>query len=505
MNKKKDERVKFIAVLDVGKSNKKLCVFDQNLRLIESMFASFDDYSVDGSLLMPVKETSEWFLDGLKTVASKYPIGVISIATYGSAFVCINSEGELAVPTLSPYLNEPLDDFYSRFYKALGNEKDLHINTATPPIPGLGNLAKGIYYVKEKFPAEFALVDTFLPLPQYYGFLLTGKKGIDYTCLGCHSYLWDYNHLKMSTMVDKLGIRDKLPHKVSRPWDVLGMVSENIVRRTGLDPSTIVTVGIHDSNASLLPHLIKEKGPFILNSTGTVFVAMRPGKITGIGHDDLGKVIYYNMSALGKPVKTSMFLGGLEFDIYKDLLLPNQGSSLPQFNRKLCERVLKEKRYFILPSLIPFGMFPDSPARAVQDGKTFTFGDIASGTKPEFFSNVEEAFVALNVSLAYQTKFLLNAAGYHKGDLILVEGGFRKNDTYMAALASLFPECEVDKTNLEEATSFGVAMIGLCALENIQPADLEDRFEIEKQRMDMEPLKGIDEYSKDLTALIRKN
>ena len=42
-------------------------------------------------------------------------------------------------------------------------------------------------------------------------------------------------------------------------------------------PGTPVLTGIHDSNASLLPHLIDRKPPFAVVSTGTWVIAMAIG------------------------------------------------------------------------------------------------------------------------------------------------------------------------------------------------------------------------------------
>ena len=62
-----------------------------------------------------------------------------------------------------------------------------------------------------------------------------------------------------------------MPFPLRDSWDVLGKLKPELARRCGLSSEVIVTMGIHDSNASLLPHLAKRKGrDFILNSTGYV-------------------------------------------------------------------------------------------------------------------------------------------------------------------------------------------------------------------------------------------
>lgn len=66
--------------------------------------------------------------------------------------------------------------------------------------------------------------------------------------------------------------------------------------------------GIHDSNASLVPHLIAQTAPFTVLSTGTWFIAM------AIGGDetvlDESKNTLINVNAFGDPVPSALFMGG---------------------------------------------------------------------------------------------------------------------------------------------------------------------------------------------------
>jgi len=106
-----------------------------------------------------------------------------------------------------------------------------------------------------------------------------------------------------------LGIRDRLPHPIRQAWEVLGQISPSVARRTGLSTDTIVTLGIHDSNASILPHLsVKGSHDFVLNSTGTWCVLMHPVDHYGFEPDELGKVVFFNRSAWNTPIKTAIFL-----------------------------------------------------------------------------------------------------------------------------------------------------------------------------------------------------
>lgn len=483
-----------IVVFDVGKTNKKLLVFDHDLRQIHSVYQTFEEKQQEGISSEMVEEASAWLMENLKLIASRHDIGAVSIAAHGASFACLDGGGNLTMPVMA-YTTDPGEAFHEEFYRLFGSADELHVSTATPNMPGLACMAKGIYYARKRFPAAFSATTAILNLPQYYGFLLTGRKGVENTYLGSHTYLWDFKNQQYGPLVDKMGIRGLLPSKVQRPWDVLGTISPEISRKTGLPESTVVTLGIHDSNASLLPYLVKADKPFILNSTGTVCVAMRPGKSADISPTEMGKVVFYNQSAFSDPVRTTIFLGGLEFDVYTGQLLSRHGARpFPSFNAPLCESILRDRHEFLLPSIVPFGIFPGSRARVIEQGSTFAFGDIMGGKTPALFDDFERSYAVINLSLAIQSRVAMEKAGMQKGDLLYVEGGFHKNDVYTTLLASMFPESRVMLSGMEEATAFGAALLAKSALEEKNPRELGSQFEIGLRAIQGHSLKGLDEY-----------
>jgi len=491
-----------ICVFDVGKTNKKLLVFDEALRIIDSVYETFDAAEKDALYVEATEATADWLLASLQSLTSRHDIGVISIAAHGATFACLDRCDQLALPVLS-YTSDPGPNFHQEFQTRFGDPRSFQSRMNTPDIPGLGCMAKGIYFVQTRFPEQFANTRALLPLPQYYGFLLTGRKGIEHTYLANHTGLWNFHDGAWSDVAVALGVIDLFPPVISKPWDVLGCVNPAVADKTGLRPDTVVTVGIHDSNASLLPYLIKTKGDFVLNSTGSVCVAMHPTDTVHLSEDELGKVVFYNLSAFLQPVKTSIFLAGIEFDTYMGLLKSRHGDQpYPALDLALLEDVLTTGREFLLPSLVPFGMFPDSPARAVEDSATYSLMEMFGGKTPSFFNNFDRAYTVLNLSLAIQTQVALERAGWEDGTEIFVEGGFRKNEVYTRILASLFPNARTTLTNLEEATAFGAALIGKAARENCSPELLGNLFEIEKKPVVPLNLRSLEAYRGEFFRLV---
>lgn len=488
---------RFVAVIDIGKTNKKIHVYDESLGLVDSRSRSFESVEQDGVPWIPSGEVEEWLLDNLSALGSRYDIGMISITTHGATFACVDESGELAIPIID-YTHEPGDAFHDEFYERCGSRTDLQRETATLVLPALVNVAQGVYFLQKTRPDEWSRVKHILFYPQYLAFRLTGRIAADFTYVACHTYLFDFQAMGYSAVADRLEIRGLLPPSIEDAGTILGRLDPAIAGRTGLSPTTPVTLGVHDSNSSLLPYLLKKTGEdFIVNSTGTWCVAMHPEERVVFAEEEIGKAVFYNMSALRKPVKTSILMGGLEFDTYTSVLKRRFGlREFPDFDPKIYRDVVQQAREFILPAVVRgTGQFPDSVARVIDHDESFLLEEIQSGTRvPELFSNARRALAVLNLSLAIQTITALERVGLAPGVTVYTEGGFRSNRDYNALLATLAPESVFKLSGIAEATSFGAALLGRAALEGRPSAELGRHFEIEEERVTGIEVPGLKAY-----------
>jgi sugar (pentulose or hexulose) kinase len=492
------------AVFDVGKTNKKLIIFDDDLQELDASYHHFESADRGDYAEEPLHEIESWFLQELKRFAAEYDIQAVAVTTHGAAFVCLDEDGRPCTPVID-YTTEPGEDFHREFYREAGGRDELQIETATLELKALVNPAKGIYFLKQRFPERFKKTRHILFLPQYFSYLLTGEIAADYTYAGCHTYLWNFTRNEWSSAADKLGIRTLLPRRVMKPWEVLGTVKEELAAELSLSPGCIVTPGIHDSNASLLPYLVDTKEDFVLNSTGTWCVAMHPMEKVFFTDDEIGKAVFYNISAFGTPVKTSLVMGGPEFDAYTALLKELHGERpFPDYHRAVYEEVIREKNCFILPGVVEgMGQFPGSKPRAVENEKVFSLSELQSGQRvPQFFRDYEKAYAVLNLSLAIQTKPALERVGLSDGLSVFTEGGFRNNPDYNALLCALFPDAVFHLSDIKEATSFGAGMTAKIAREGSAPEELSDIISIEKKKIIKERFDGLSAYVDKFESLV---
>jgi sugar (pentulose or hexulose) kinase len=489
----------FVAVIDIGKTNKKVHIYTPELELVDSRSTTMESEVRDGIPWVASEALEAWILETLSALSSRYEIAAISVATHGATFALVDDSGELSIPIVD-YTYEPGETFHDDFYELAGDPVELQQETATLVLGALINVAQGVKFLQEYAPEAFSKTKHLLFYPQYFGYRLTGNVGADYTYAGCHTYLFDLEHKRYSEVADKLGIRELLPEQIKRPNEVLGRIDPEIAARTGLSPETIVTLGIHDSNASLIPYLIKRPDEdLIVNSTGTWCVAMHPEEQIRFDQDELGKAVFYNMNAFAKPVKTSILMGGLEFETYTTILRERFGlKDFPAFDPDLYRSIIKERAEFILPAVVQgTGQFPDSEPRIVDHGTVFSLAGVQTGDAvPELFSNTRRAYAVLNLSLAVQTVIALERVGLKQGVTVYTEGGFRNNEDYNILLSALVPKATFVLSGMPEATSFGAALVGWSAVEGNSLPELAPRFTLEQEAVREVELPGIAEYQK---------
>lgn len=507
-----------IAVIDIGMTNKKVAIYDDNLVQLDAAYTSFGPKMVDLPGTGRQIETHnlegmrQWFFDSIREFAKKWPIKAIAVSTHGATAVCIGEDGKVCAPCVF-YTEEPGEAFQEEFYRIAGSRLDLQKETASPAFASLLNVAKTPLFLKKYFPAEFARTKTLLFYAQYWGYVLTGKFGVEPTLGACHTCLWDHERLTWSPVVDRLGIRGILPEKCSDTCSVLGTLKSDVAAELCLPESTAVTLGIHDSNASLLPYLAKEGGnDFVLNSTGSWCVAMHPQKKIEFNGEDIGKIVFFNQSALGTPVKTAIFVGGMEFNAWVSCWRKINGlgeDAFPSHTEETVNALLGGRDTFLLPELVAgSGQFVGSKPGIMEKGKFYSFEDVESGRSVPDVMRDEHAFLAvLEASLVIQTETALRRAGLKPGTKVFTEGGFRKNALYNSLLPTVLSDNQTYRTSMAEATAAGAAMTAIIALSGKKAeeaiAGLADTIHIDYRLDKPCAFKGYEAYKQDWLALAR--
>lgn len=428
-----------IAVFDIGKTNKKLLLFDEEYRIVlETARCIAETKDDDGDPCDDLEQISDFVATSLEQLAQskKYQLRAVNFATYGASFVHLDARGQPVAP-LYNYLKAFPEQLSDSFYAAYGGREAFSVATASPV---LGHLNSGmqLYWLKHAKPYLYASIRYSLHLPQYMCFLLSGSHCSDQTSIGCHTGLWDFRVGTYHPWVQQEGIAEKLAPVVP---------STGVVAATRYAACNVGT-GLHDSSAALIPYLASFTEPFVLISTGTWCISLNPFNKTPLTYAELQQDCLCYLSYEGRPVKASRLFAGHEHEQQVQWL-----AAYFQKRPDYFKTVRFDKNELQLELTLP--VVQNELAGAHPSGKAshFPLSDLS------FFATYEAAYHQLVRQLvarqAVATNLVLNGAPVKK---IFVDGGFSHNQVYMHLLAAAFPQIEVYAATMAQASALGAAL-----------------------------------------------
>ncbi|MDQ6763897.1 MAG: FGGY family carbohydrate kinase [Bacteroidota bacterium] len=430
------KKIPVIAIFDIGKTNKKLLLFDEEYKLVYEESKQLEEIrDEDGFPCEDVNALTHFVRDSFDNLLrdKRFEIKAVNFTAYGASFVYLD-EGLNVLLHLYSYLKPYPAQLKGKFYATYGGEKYFTKITASPV---LGNLNSGmqLYRIKYEGPQQFAKIKYALHLPQYISFILTGKLYSDITSVGCHTNLWDFKNNTYHQWVVKEGIGEKLPSITNS--DSTTLVNETIT----------AGIGLHDSSAALVPYLISFNEPFILISTGTWCITLNPFNDAQLTNDELQQDCLCYLSFNGKPVKASRLFAGYQHE---------------QEVKKISEHFDKPLDYYktvlydedILNKISAKKNFSNPKDNYKSGHSNFSSRELS------VFDNYEEAYHQLIKDIIEQqvhsTNLVLQRTTCKR---IFVDGGFSNNKIYMNLLAKAFPDMEVYAATVPQASALGAALV----------------------------------------------
>lgn len=432
-----------IAIFDIGKTNKKLFLFDEQYKIVLEKSTQFDEtQDEDGDNCEDLDLLNAWVTKTFEEVLNlpEFAIKALNFSTYGASFVHLDSSGNAIAP-LYNYLKAYPEDLKKRFYDTYDGEQKFSQISASPV---LGSLNSGmvLYRLKYEKPELYAKIKYSLHLPQYLNFLFTGNFYSDITSIGCHTNLWDFTKNTYHRWVKEEGVDEKLAP----------IFPSNQVQTKNVDERSLqVGVGLHDSSAALIPYLASFSEPFILLSTGTWCISLNPFNHIPLSAEELQYDCLSYMHYEGKPVKASRLFAGYEHEQQTKRLASHFKVANDYFKTVKCDDEL-------LHRLRESQLHGEDDH--LREAKRPPLQESLFGSRDlTVFSNYEEAYHQLIIDIVSQqliaTELVLNNSPVKK---LFVDGGFGKNEIFMKLLAAAFPTLEVYAASVAQATSLGAAL-----------------------------------------------
>ena len=428
-----------IAIFDIGKTNKKLLLFNTELKIVsesEQRFAEIKDD--DGFECDDIELIETWIKESVikLVISEKYELKAVNFTTYGATVVYLDSEGKRLTPVYN-YLKPMEEKISENLYKKYGGRDEFCRRTASP---ALGMLNSGLQplWLKAEKPEIFEKIRHILHFPQYLSYTLTGKIYSEHTSIGCHTALWDFDNMKYHPWIDAYGLQMPEPVPVE---------TVNEVEIEGR--KILIGIGIHDSSASLAPYFSGGKGKFLLLSTGTWCINMNPFNNERLTAEQLDKDCLCYLSITREPVKSSRFwLGHLH----------------ETAARQIADHFRKPEDFF--KKVRPDMQLLSEMKTKYHDTKIFFkpysyLRDLNDSIDMYEFATYEEAYHQLMIELCEFTAESINLilATNDETSNIYITGGFSGNKLFVEMMREAFPSKKIWTSEIGNATALGGALV----------------------------------------------
>ncbi len=202
----------------------------------------------NGSLCWELDKLFSEIKNGLKRCQEigKIPFSM-GIDTWGVDYVLLDAKDQVIGKTYG-YRDKRTQGMDDKVYQVL-SEEELYQRTGIQKM--IINTIYQLMAVKTDYPEDMAKAQQLLMIPDYFNFLLTGKKYTEYTNATTTQLIspitkdWDYE------LIDKLGYKKEIFGKIQMPKTPVGNFTPEITAEIGFDCEVILPA-THDTGSAIL-------------------------------------------------------------------------------------------------------------------------------------------------------------------------------------------------------------------------------------------------------------
>jgi sugar (pentulose or hexulose) kinase len=417
------EQLEVIAVFDIGKTNKKLFLYDHTLQTVfEKSVVLPEIVDEDNFPSEDINALSSFVVNELDAILEdpRYLVKGVNFSAYGASLVYLDQNGKVLTPLynyLKPYPKPLQESFYSHY----GGENEFSRSAASPVLGSL-NSGMQLYRLKYEQPEIFKRVAHVLHLPQYLSWLISDKFYTELTSIGCHTNMWNFDKSTYHQWLSDEDFLPLLPELVS---------SSSAIPVVYKGKNIAVGIGLHDSSSALIPYLKQSETNFMLLSTGTWCISLNPFNHSPLTEEELKNDCLCFLQSNGNPVKAARYFGGHIHQEFVQHIATHFSISVDQ--------------------ILAY---------------TFTDDEILELKKSDSGENYLTAidaksayFIALQKLVVDQKKSMDWVLHNADVDEIIVDGGFAQNKLFIQLLGFCFPVKKVTLSTMHQGASLGAAMV----------------------------------------------
>ena len=234
--------------LDVGSTCCKCQVFSQDGAILFYRTAECALSREDGGASVDIRALWSVIRDLVRAASETTEITSVAVASFGESFVLLDENDELiAYPML--YTDPRGEEQAEQVAKTLGKQK---IFSVTGTVPHAMYSVYKLLWWKQNRPEIYRKADKLLLICDYIGYLLTGKRVIDYS-LAARTGVFDIRDKCFSEeLLSALGIDRNLFSVPMPTGSVVGDILPSVTKELGLPKGCRLILGSHDQICATL-------------------------------------------------------------------------------------------------------------------------------------------------------------------------------------------------------------------------------------------------------------
>ena len=245
--------------IDIGTTGCKCQLFSEKGEILQYLFEEYDFLASDGCQYVDIYAIEKHLRQMIGSISQQHKIDSVCISSLGESFVLLDKEDNvLFYPML---YTDPRGEKEAEEIKARIGEGNAFLTTGVIP-HSMYSLSK-LLWIKNNYPEVFAKADKVMLMCDYFGYLLTGERVIDYA-LASRTGAFDVDKLTFSKeILDEFDIPMSLFSDPKRSGTIVGKLKAEF----GID--AVLVLGSHDQVCTSLGAGVLEAGDAV-DGMGTV-------------------------------------------------------------------------------------------------------------------------------------------------------------------------------------------------------------------------------------------
>lgn len=251
--------------LDVGTTCCKCQLFSENGDILVYRAENYSLKQSQGETYVDITAIRDRVFSMIAFVAEKYSFASVCISTLGESFVLLDKDDEILFDPMlyiDPRGEKEAEEILDKF----GKEKIFRL---TGTIPQSMYSVSKLLWIKKNRPELFEKADKVMLICDYLGYLLTGKRVIDYALASRTGAFNIQNFQFENEILERFGIPSTLFSDPKPTGSIVGEIRKDIAVRLGLKDKCTVVLGSHDQVCAALGAGIISAGDAV-DGMGTV-------------------------------------------------------------------------------------------------------------------------------------------------------------------------------------------------------------------------------------------